>query len=136
MNFQERQKAKGTRRRIFGLGWTEEIDIYSLSDGEFSWVAWESNYSGGTFRVAHLPDGDFLLIEQGGTYMDPWDREIGTFTSPLDAMMQAGQLHRDESAEGQRWEREIDEALAGADEAERNGVYDTESDLQNNYTEL
>ena len=94
---------------------------------------------GGSFRVVHLPDGDFLLMEEGGMGPNSWDREIGTFLSPLDAMMQAGQLHRDEAAEGEKWERQIDEALAESDAAMESGIYDkpdSESDLQNNSSQL
>jgi len=121
------------KRKHFGLHWTEDINIHTLGPGDFGWVAFESNYSGGTFRVDHDTDtGDFHLSEWGGSYIDPWDREIGTFSTPLEAMMVAAEMHRDESAEGQKWEREMDEAMRGADEAEASGIYD----LHSNFTAL
>jgi hypothetical protein len=118
----------GAGRKHFGLTWTMEGSVWEYagkSEGSFAWVASEEDYSGNVYRVDHLPDGTFLLSEESGTYMNPHQRDIATFATPLDAMMQAAQMYRDDEREGAIMERMIDEALAAADAAMESGIYDT-----------
>jgi hypothetical protein len=118
----------GKGHKHFGLTWTQEGSVWEYagkSEGSFAWVTSEEDYYGNAYRVDHLPDGDFLLSEEGGTYMNPHQQDIGTFPTALDAMMQAAQLFRDNHREGAIMERQIDEALAASDAAEASGIYDT-----------
>ena len=77
--------------KAFGFTWHTDPQFYVIAGKEYGEFAWYSDDSagGGAYWIIHSGDhdsDDFYLIELGGRGPGVWDREIGYFDSPLEAM--------------------------------------------------
>lgn len=110
------------------IEWDEDRNVGSYSDrdgnvtewGEWSLISRQENWGGGQYRVIHLDDtGDFLLLIEGGHYLDPWEHEIGVYSSPLAAIREAQKQYTLARAQGRAEEAIIDAGLKAAEDVVR-----------------